>query len=76
MRSTLINKEEKAREIKYPCLMTADGDFGAIVVLFTDNNFGTVVYSERERQPVGYYSEAWAMAGFTPFNGTIELSNN
>ena len=63
-------------EIKYPCLMTADGDFGAIVVLFHDKCRGTVVYSERKEQPIGYYTEVWSMSGFTPFNETIELSNN
>ena len=74
MKSTLVNKKEK--EIKYPCLMTADGDSEAIVVLFTDKYVGTVVYSERKEQPIGYYTKAWAMSGFTPFDGTIELSNN
>ena len=73
MKSVIKTKKE---EIKYPCLMTADGDFGAIVVLFTDKCFGTVVYSEREEQPVGYYSKVWDMSGFVPFDGTIELSNN
>ena len=73
---SVIKTNDLVGKRKYPILMTAENQRGKIVVLFTDNNFGTVVYSERERQPVGYYSEAWAMAGFTPFNGTIELSNN
>ena len=73
MKSVIKTKKE---EIKYPCLMTADGDFGAIVVLFHDECCGTVVYSEREFQPIGYYSKAWIMSGFTPFDGTIQLSNN
>lgn len=76
MKSTLIeNKEEK--EIKYPCLMTAINDeAGKIVVLFTSKNFGTVVYSERELYPIGYYTETWATSrSFEPFDGTIELSN-
>ena len=76
MRSTLINKEEKVREIKYPCLMAAHSSFGSKVVLFTDKHCGVVVYREGKHQPIGYYSEAWEMSGFTPFDGTIELSNN
>ena len=56
--------------------MTADSDSGAIVVLFTNKDLGTVVYSERKKHPIGYYSEAWIMSGFSPFNKTIELSNN
>ena len=63
-------------EIEYPCLMTVDNSSGAIVVLFTKKDFGTVVYSKRKNQPIGYYSEAWDMPGFFPFDGTIQLSNN
>ncbi len=63
-------------EIKYPCLMTAHDSLGSKVVLFTEKDCGTVVYSEGEQQPIGYYTEAWVMSGFTPFDGTIELSNN
>ncbi len=76
MRSTLINKEEKAREIEYPCLMTAHTSSGSKVVLFTDKHCGIVVYSEGNHQPIGHYSEDWDMSCFTPFDGTIELSNN
>lgn len=76
MKSTLIdNKEEK--EIKYPCLMTATNDDAEkIVVLFTNKKFGTVVYSERKIHPIGFYTETWVMSKFTPFDGTVELSNN
>ena len=73
---SVIKTNDLKGEIKYPCLMTADSDSEAIVVLFTKKQYGTVVYSEREEQPIGYYIEEWAMSGFTPFNGTIELSNN
>lgn len=73
MRSTLINK----KEIKYPCLMAAtNSEAGKVVVLFKDYRSGVVVHSERELQPLGYHSEAWVMSGFSPFDGTIELSNN
>ena len=74
MRSTLINKQEKAREIKYPCLMITHT--GGKIVLFNNECCGTVVCSGRKEQPIGYYSERWMMPNFTPFNGTIELSNN
>ena len=63
-------------EIKYPMLMAAHSSSGSIVVLFHNECYGTVVYSEREQQPVGHYSKVWDMSGFTPFDGTIELSNN
>ena len=73
MRSTLVNKEEKAREIKYPCLMITKDN--PIVVLFDTYARGHVVYSERQEQPVGYYSSDWAMHYFKLFEGTIQLTN-
>ena len=63
-------------EIKYPMLMTAHSYLGTIVVLFHDECCGTIVYSEIKEHPIGYYSKSWDMSGFTPFDGTIELSNN
>ena len=75
MKSVKITNDFKG-EIKYPMLMTAHNSSGAIVVLFTNKHFGTVVYSERKEQPIGYYTAAWDISDFDPFNGTIELSNN
>ena len=75
MKSVKITNDFKG-EIKYPCLMTAHNSSGAIVVLFHNAGCGTVVYSKGKHQPIGYYSKAWIMSGFTPFDGTIELSNN
>lgn len=74
MKSILINKEEK--EIKYPCLMATHSDLGMMVVLFDDECSGTVVYSERKVQPIGYYSEYWSTAAFKPFYGTVQLTND
>ena len=74
MKSVKITNDFKG-EIKYPMLMTAHNSSGAIVVLFTNEYFGTVVYSEIEERPIGYYSNRWDMA-FETFNGTIQLSNN
>ena len=73
---SVIKTNDLKREIKYPMLMTAHGDLETIVVLFHDKCRGTVVYSERKEQPIGYYTEVWSMSGFTPFNETIELTNN
>ena len=74
MRSTLVNKEEKAIEIKYPCLMISNDN--QIVVLFDRRGSGYVVYSERQTQPFGYYSNSWVMPSFELFKGTIELTND
>ena len=72
---SVIKTNDLKGEIKYPCLMTTHGDLGTIVVLFYGVWRGTVVYSERKDQPIGYYSEAWGMSDFNPFNKTIELTN-
>ena len=73
---SVIKTNDLKGGIKYPCLMTAHSSLGGIVVLFHDESCGTVVYSEREGQPIGCYSEAWVMPYFTPLDETIELSNN
>lgn len=83
MRSTLVNKEEKAREIEYPCLKIYNNqsNLGKYVVLFTKPNKGIVVFSENSRLNVGDNEKAnngceWAEESFNHFGGTIELTNN
>ena len=77
MRSTLINKEEKAREIKYPCLMIAKWDNGdKMVALFSQESMGTVVFSTYSGWELGEQSNSFIMERFTPFNGTIQLTND
>ena len=72
---SVIKTNDLKGEIKYPCLMTTHSRILSIVVLFNDRRCGVVVYSEWKFQPIGFYSEEWVMSGFTPFDGTIELSN-
>ena len=77
MRSTLINKEEKAREIKYPCLMITKWDNGdKMVALFSQKSVGTVVFSTYTGWELGDCEDSFDMAYFTPFDGTIQLTNN
>ena len=73
---SVIKTNDLKGEIKYPCLMTAHSDLGAIVVLFNDHRCGVVVHSEGELRPIGYYSNRWDILSFSPFDETIELSNN
>ena len=76
MRSTLVDKEEKAREIKYPCLMITKWDNGAkMVVLFPKESVGTVVFSTCRAWELGAHDDTFNMAYFEPFDGTVELSN-
>lgn len=81
---SVIKNQENAIESSYPCLKIYNNDskLGVYVVLFTEPKNGVVVYSENQRVKVGddnkTYSEtaSWAEECFSPFNGTIELSNN
>lgn len=66
-----IKNESKSSEIKYPCLMT--NERGSIV-LFLSYGIGTFIKSFQ--YPSGYYSANFNMDGYTPFSGTIELSND
>ena len=74
MKSIIKNGESTTNS--YPCLKEANSKNGKIVVLFIEPNKGTIIWSDREYQPVGEFSEAWAEDYFNTFNGTIELSNN
>ena len=77
MRSTLINNEEKAREIKYPCLMITKWDNGVeVVALFTEKHVGTVVFSTYKGWKLGEHADSFNMAYFEPFDGTIQLTND
>ena len=77
MRSTLINKEEKAREIKYPCLMITKWDNGIkMVALFSEKSVGTVVFSTYRGWKLGDRADSFNMAFLEPFDGTIQLTND
>lgn len=80
---SVIKNQENAIESSYPCLKIYDNGskLGVCVVLFTEPKKGVVVYSENERLKVGDNEKgdgatSWAEECFSPFNGTIELSNN
>lgn len=66
-----IKNENKSTEIKYPCLMVSAR---GTIVLFCKSGVGTVIRSDTS--PVGSYENGWCMDLFTPFTGTIELSND
>ena len=75
MKSIIKNGEGATNS--YPCLKVATNVKGKIVVLFSEPSTGTIIWSDRENQPVGEFSEDWAEKDcFLPFNGTIELSND
>lgn len=55
----------------YPLLLE-NKDFG-IVVLFTANRIGMVVYSETSDKPLGYYSKGWQMDYFETYYGAVSI---
>jgi hypothetical protein len=69
----VINEKETPKEPEYPCLMI--GGTSKSVILFLTPRVGTVVYSAGCHD-IGYYSNSWGMECFTPFTGSITLSND
>lgn len=61
---------------EYPCLKESFYGGTRVIVMFSTESSGMVVWSERVQQPVGYYSTHWVPRFFTPCKETIELSND
>lgn len=62
---------------KYPYLGVSVTGEGALIVLFSSNNTGTVVGVIGSRpNKIGSYSESWVESLFTPFGGEIKLKND
>lgn len=66
-----IKNENKSSEIKYPCLMVSTM---GCVVWFHKPNCGMVIQDKDYH--AGVYITEWYMPAFTPFTGTVELSND
>jgi hypothetical protein len=83
MKITLGKKKEE-KGVTYPRLMVrktlGDGDDKDIglVILATDENAGTVLFSPETAVlwPVGMYYSSWNNKAFEPFNGPITLEND
>lgn len=68
-------KEEKTNEAaKYPFLGKGNKNDKDVVVLFTEEGVGTVVYASIEYK-LGYHSNGWLMCNFIPFTGAIKLES-
>lgn len=73
MKSKIVEAKEVVAEIVYPCLMRGHN---GLVVLFHAKSKGQVMFlNEFDGWKSGEYHDAWNMDAFTPFHGTIELSN-
>lgn len=66
-----IKDSPKGDNVKFPCLMiTKDG------YIFWMLKYGCGVVVKHSFLDLGEYQEYWDMSQFTPFNGTVELSND
>jgi hypothetical protein len=69
----IINIELNNQEITYPCLMESECE----VVLFTSMTIGTVVgHKMKSPWPIGHHLVDLYPKAFTPFKGTVTLSND
>ena len=71
---------EKETPVKYPWIGICYGDDGNKffykVVLFSAYKSGICLQTNKTGDRVGEFSCNWAIGGFTPFTGTITLSND
>ena len=68
----VINEKETHKQPEYPCLKISK--LGNIV-LFTEPETGVRVSTDANYN-IGYFSRSWDMSEFTPFTGSITLSND
>ena len=73
MKAVINEKETKSR---YPYLGVLKSD-KSVLVLFSGDSKGTVLVSSNDDwENIGEYRERWAEDRFTPFTGSITLSND
>ena len=72
----VINEKETAKRA-YPWIGILKDEDGYSIVYFTEPNCGACLKSEgHETNPAGEYCEKWVEERFTPFTGSITLSND
>jgi len=78
----VINEKETPVDSGYPKLMTLTypNSGSTIVVLFDNHKCGMTVYMKQGEgtclDKVGDYYKSWDMSKFTPFTGSITISND
>lgn len=70
-----IERSGESNDTKYPYIGVSD--CGNDIVLFIRKETGFIIYSGHKTNPfqAGYFCEDWAEHAFTPFKGSITLSN-
>ena len=74
----VINEKETPVKPKYPYLgVSTNSNSDGLIVLFTGQTTGVVVNGSKSGfWNIGNHTECWAEDSFTPFTGTITLSND
>ena len=62
-------------DLSWPCIMKRSLIGQNIIVLFSSPRCGTVIKSNDENFPVGYYWDEWNMDKFVPLNCSVVLRN-
>ena len=75
IKSTAVGNARAPQD--YPKLMTSKSN-RTVVVLFTKESEGTVIFSNREDgfNPVGEFSRAWHMPSFEPWSGKVVIEQD
>ena len=69
----VIVEEKERGGIKFPCLMKSK--VSGIIVLFSGDQEGVVLYVDSVRYPIGHHAYDWDMDSFEPFRDRLILEN-
>ncbi len=71
----MIESTIQIKEINYPMIMSKSLRGLDLVVLFSDKHCGTIIKTNDDLYPIGYYASDWDMRYFTVCNFDVVLSN-
>lgn len=73
----IVNKvDNKKHEFLYPFIGICSERGNEVIVLFSKENTGTVIFSNcNNDHEIGDYADNWYMNSFTKYNGKITLEN-
>ena len=76
MKAVVKEKKTEETEITYPWMGICYTDKKYSIVIFSEHKKGVCVFTNEICNYVGELYDDWAEEMFTPFTGTIELSND
>ena len=76
MKAVINEKETPVVKPKYPWIGKNDEEGYYSIILFTSENSGVCLETNKELDKKGEYSTRWLEDVCTPFTGSITLSND